>query len=61
MSTQRHVIGCLILELRTTGEQKARRLSDDLARICRRRIVPLIDGYCTKLGDPDRIHRIDSL
>nr|VFK10849.1 MAG: hypothetical protein BECKLPF1236A_GA0070988_1004417 [Candidatus Kentron sp. LPFa]VFK35471.1 MAG: hypothetical protein BECKLPF1236C_GA0070990_103792 [Candidatus Kentron sp. LPFa] len=61
MDTQRHIIKRQVLELRVAGKQDTQRLSTEFARVYRQRIVPLIDQYCTKLGDPNGIHRIESL
>nr|VFK59725.1 MAG: hypothetical protein BECKUNK1418G_GA0071005_100844 [Candidatus Kentron sp. UNK]VFK68777.1 MAG: hypothetical protein BECKUNK1418H_GA0071006_100612 [Candidatus Kentron sp. UNK] len=61
MDTQRHIIKRQVLELGVAGKQDAQRLSTEFARVYRQRIVPLIDQYCTKLGDPNGIHRIESL
>jgi len=61
MGAQRHIIKRQILELQVAGETDARRLQTEFARIYRRRIVPLLDRYCTALSDPHCIHRIQSL
>nr|VFK36515.1 MAG: hypothetical protein BECKSD772F_GA0070984_100248 [Candidatus Kentron sp. SD]VFK39216.1 MAG: hypothetical protein BECKSD772E_GA0070983_100246 [Candidatus Kentron sp. SD]VFK77833.1 MAG: hypothetical protein BECKSD772D_GA0070982_100247 [Candidatus Kentron sp. SD] len=61
MTSQRHIIKRQVLELRATGEQEGRQLSNEFAHLYRRRILPLIDRCCARLGDPDRTHRIESL
>jgi hypothetical protein len=61
MSEQKHIIKRQIIELTVPGAAEAQRLQDEVSRIYRQRIVPLIDQYCTELSEPDRLHRIESL
>jgi hypothetical protein len=50
-----------VVELHIGNRADARRLQDEVSRIYRQRIVPLIDQYCTELSAPDVIHRVPSL
>ena len=62
MSEQRHKIQKQIIELHLAKDAvDARRLQSEFSRIYRRRIVPIIDQYCTELSTPDQLHQIDSL
>jgi hypothetical protein len=61
MSEQKHIIKRQLIELTVPRAAEAQRLQDEVSRIYRQRIVPLIDQYCTELSDPDRLHRIESL
>lgn len=56
-----HIIKRQIIELTVQDPASARALQDQVSTIYRQRIVPLIDRYCTALGAPDRLYRIDSL
>ena len=59
MSAQKHIIKRQTIELTTRDSAEARRLQNQLGRLYRQRILPLIDRYCTELSQPDRLHRID--
>ena len=62
MSEQRHKIQKQIIELHLAKDAvDARQLQSEFSRIYRRRIVPIIDQYCTELSTPDQLHHIDSL
>ena len=61
MSEQKHIIKRQTFELTVQDPAEARRLQNEMSRIYRQRIVPLIDRYCTELSQPDRLHRIESL
>ena len=62
MSEQRHKIQKQIIELHLAKDAvDARQLQSEFSRIYRRRIVPIIDQYCTELSTPDQLHQIDSL
>lgn len=61
MPGQRHIIKRQILEVAIRQERGAHQLQQQLSRIYRDRLVPMIDTYCSQLSAPDRIHRIDSL
>ncbi|MCP4702185.1 MAG: hypothetical protein GY862_35800, partial [Gammaproteobacteria bacterium] len=58
---QRHIIKRQTIELKVEGPAQAQQLQAEISRIYRRRIVPLIDEYCTELSDPGLVHRIDLL
>jgi hypothetical protein len=61
MNEQRHVIKRQVLELQVQGSEEAWQLQQELSRIYRRRIIPLIDHCCSELSAPDRLYRIDFL
>ena len=56
-----HIIKRQVIELTVQDPASARALQDQVSHIYRQRIVPLIDRYCTALGAPDRLYRIDLL
>ena len=56
-----HIIKRQRIELTLANPASAPEIQDEISRIYRKRIVPLIDQYCSELSSPDRIHRIDSL
>ena len=61
MRHQRHIIKRQILEVAVPQKQGAYQLQQQLSGIYSRRLVPIIDKYCTALSDPDVIHRIEIL
>ena len=61
MGEQRHVVKSQVLAIQVADAETGREIADEVARIYRRRIVPLLDRCCTKLSEPDRVHRIESL
>jgi hypothetical protein len=61
MSTQRHVIKRQLIELNIQHSAEAQRWQDEVSRIYRGRIVPLIDQLCTELSEPDRLYQIETL
>ncbi len=61
MTSQRHVIKKQILDLHISSELKAFELQNEISALYRRKIVPLIESYCDRLSEPDRIYRIDLL
>ncbi len=61
MSGPKHRIKRQVIELTVADEAEAPPLHAEMRRIHERRLLPLIDRYCTELGDPDRIYRIDRL
>jgi len=61
MNAQRHVIKRQLVELTIHGSAEARQFQDELSRIYRQRIIPLIDQYCSELSRPDRLYRIEKL
>ena len=61
MSTQRHVIKRQLIELNVQHSAEAQRWQDEVSRVYRGRIVPLIDQLCTELSEPDRLYQIETL
>ena len=61
MITQKHLIKRFVLELTVADSGEAYQLQEEVSRICRRRLVPIIDEHCSAVSAPDRIDRIDSL
>lgn len=61
MSAQRHAIKRQVVELTIRGPARAQPVQDELSRIYRQRILPLIERRCNELSDPDQLYRIDSL
>lgn len=61
MSNQKHVIKRQVIELTVPNAAVASAIQNEVSRVYRQRIVPLIDQYCSELGAPDRLYRIDSL
>jgi hypothetical protein len=61
MHAQRHIIQRQIIELTVPDTASAPAIQAEISRIYRQRIVPLIEQYCSELGQPDRVYRIDSL
>lgn len=61
MSGQRHIIKRQVIELKIRRPAEARLYQDELSRIYRQRILPLIDQCCSELGRPDWLYRIESL
>src|SRR5690349_3898011 len=61
MSTQRHVIKRQIIELHVRRPAEAQRWQDEVSRVYRQRVVPLIDQLCTELSEPDRLYQIETL
>jgi hypothetical protein len=61
MTTQRHTILRQVVELEVRGTTQAQPLQDEISRIYRQRIIPLIDRRCSESSAPDRLHRIESL
>lgn len=61
MSEQKHIIKRQRIELTVSNAAIASEIQDEISRVYRQRVVPLIDQYCTELGAPDRLYRIDSL
>ncbi len=56
-----YIIKRQIIEVSVQNPASGRALQDQVSRIYRQRIIPLIDQYCTALGAPDRLYRIDLL
>lgn len=61
MAGQRHIIKRQVIELEVREPAQARLYQDELSRIYRQRIVPLIEQCCNELGRPDHLYRIESL
>lgn len=59
MNPQQHIIRRQVLELQFSRKENAAELRDQLSEIYRRRVVPLIDAYCSQLSDPRIRHRIE--
>lgn len=61
-NVQRHVIKRQIIELSVQGSAAyAFKVQDELSRIYRQRIIPMIDKRCSELSSSDRLHRIETL
>jgi hypothetical protein len=58
---QTHRIKRQVIELTVHDATAARQLHNEISRIYHRRIVPLIDRYCSELSAPDQLHRIETL
>ena len=61
MSEQKHLIKRQVIEFTHRRSLKAQQLQADISRVYRQRIIPLIDRYCTEVGEPDRLYRIECL
>ena len=57
----RHVIRRQILELAVTSESQARAIQDEAHRICRDRLIPMMDGVFASLDVPDAVFRVERL
>ncbi|HAE59521.1 MAG TPA: hypothetical protein DCG54_08445 [Anaerolineae bacterium] len=61
MSEQHHIIKRQLIELTIRGSAEAQPFQDEISRVYRQRIVPLIDRRCSELSGPDRLYRIETL
>jgi hypothetical protein len=61
MSGQRHRIRRQVLEIVLRDQGAAWSLQSEISRIQRESLEAIIDRCCTEVGDPDRLHRIESL
>lgn len=61
MSAQRHIVQRQVLELTIPKQAQARQYQDELSRIYRERIIPMLDRYCSDLSGPEERYRIESL
>ena len=61
MSQQHHRIKKQILELQLSSQQGAVELQNKVSEIYYKKIIPLIDSYCSQFSSPDTIHRIKRL
>lgn len=56
-----NIIKRQIIELTVPNKTVAPNLQDEISRLYRQHIVPLIDQVCSELGSPDTLYRIDRL
>lgn len=61
MSGQRHVIKRQVVEVTVADAAGAPRLLEEVSRICRERVTPLLERVCGKTAGPDCLVRIDRL
>ncbi|MDJ0715453.1 MAG: contractile injection system tape measure protein [Prochloraceae cyanobacterium] len=61
MNQQRHIIKKQVLELLLSSSEGAFELQNEISRIYRSKIVPLIDTCLSQLSASDEIYRIDRL
>jgi hypothetical protein len=61
VSAPRHRIRRQVLEVTLQHQGAAWPLQSELSRIQSQSLEAIIDGCCTEAGDPDRLHRIESL
>ncbi|NET44181.1 contractile injection system tape measure protein [Okeania sp. SIO2B3] len=61
MKKQRHIIKKQVIELNLSSQQGAFTLQNEVSRIYRQKVVPLIDNLLSQSIAPDTIHRINTL
>ncbi|NEP40429.1 MAG: hypothetical protein F6K35_14790 [Okeania sp. SIO2H7] len=61
MKEQRHIIKKQIIELNLSSQQGAFELQNEVSRIYRHKVLPLIDDLLSQFSDSDTIHRVNSL
>ena len=61
MSQQRHVIKEQVLDLRVSTQLSTFELQNQVSKIYRSQIVPLVEACCDRLSDPDTLYRLNSL
>ena len=61
MNTQRHLIKRQVIELTLPSAAQAQPLQDEISRIYRQRLIPLIDQCLTEVSDADTLYRLESL
>ena len=61
MNQQRHIIKKQIIELNLSSQQGAFELQNEVSRIYRHKVVPLIDNLLSHLSESETIHRINTL
>ncbi|WP_424099673.1 contractile injection system tape measure protein [Moorena producens] len=61
MNQQRHIIKKQIIELNLSSQQGAFELQNEVSRLYRRKVLPLIDNLFNQFSDLDTIHRINTL
>ena len=58
---QRHIIKKLIIELNLSSQQGAFELQNEVSRIYRHKVLPLIDELLSQFSNSDIVHRVNSL
>ncbi|MCL2931295.1 MAG: hypothetical protein MGG11_03070, partial [Trichodesmium sp. MAG_R03] len=61
MNKQRHIIKKQVIELNLSSQRDAFALQNEVSRIYRQKVVPLIDNLLSQSIAPDTIHRINTL
>ncbi|WP_287312904.1 contractile injection system tape measure protein [Moorena sp. SIO1G6] len=61
MNQQRHIIKKQIIELNLSSQQGAFELQNEVSRLYRHKVLPLIDNLFNQFSDLDTIHRINTL
>ncbi|WP_143727900.1 contractile injection system tape measure protein [Moorena bouillonii] len=61
MKQQRHIIKKQIIELNLSSQQGAFELQNEVSRLYRYKVLPLIDNLFNQFSDLDTIHRINTL
>ncbi|NEQ75360.1 MAG: hypothetical protein F6K23_21285 [Okeania sp. SIO2C9] len=61
MNQQRHIIKKQVIELNLSSQRDAFALQNEVSRIYRQKVVPLIDNLLSQSISPDTIHRINTL
>ncbi|MDJ0676439.1 MAG: contractile injection system tape measure protein [Calothrix sp. MO_167.B42] len=61
MKQQQHIIKKQIIELNVNSQQGAFELQNEVSRIYRRKVLPLIDNLLSQFSDSDTIYRINTL
>ena len=61
MNQQRHIIKKQIIELNLSSQEGAFELQNEVSRIYRLKVIPLIDNLLSQFSDADKIHRINTL
>ncbi|NET28642.1 contractile injection system tape measure protein, partial [Okeania sp. SIO1I7] len=61
MKKQRHIIKKQVIELNLNSQKGAFALQNEVSRIYRQKIIPLIDNLLSQSIAPDTIHRINTL
>jgi hypothetical protein len=61
MAAQRHVIKRQVVQLTMTEAHSAHTMQQELGRIYRQRLLPIIERHCNELSVPDCLYRIPRL
>ena len=61
MKQQRHIIKKQIIELNLSSQQGVFELQNEVSRIYRHKVLPLIDDLLSQFSNSDTIHRVNSL